>query len=77
MNSPGFMGRLEEQSAQDMVEHALLAGLVVRVAGALSPGIADSLSVIFSRMNSVVTDVATPLQLAAVSGTTRSSRLTS
>ena len=43
-----------DQSGQDMVEYALLAGFIAVAAGALLPGISDSISTIFSRMASVV-----------------------
>jgi Flp pilus assembly pilin Flp len=39
-----------------MVEYALLAGFIAVSAGALLPGVSDSVSTIFSRMNSVLTD---------------------
>lgn len=47
--------RLENESeGQDLVEYALLAGFVAVAAGALLPPISDSISVIFSRMASVL-----------------------
>ena len=39
-----------DERAQDMVEYALLAGFIAVAAGALLPGIADGISVIFSKM---------------------------
>jgi pilus assembly protein Flp/PilA len=48
-----------DETAQDMVEYALLAGFIAVAAGALLPPIADSLSVIFSRMASVTSLAAT------------------
>jgi len=42
-----------------MVEYALLAGFIAVAAGALSPPVADNISIIFSRMGSVVSAAAT------------------
>ena len=39
--------------AQDMVEYALVAGLVAVAAGATLPPVATSISTIFSKMTSV------------------------
>ena len=47
-----------DERAQDMVEYALLAGFIAVAAGALLPGIADSISVIFSKMRSLVNNAA-------------------
>jgi pilus assembly protein Flp/PilA len=44
----------KDRKGQDMVEYALLAGFIAVAAGALLPGISDSISTIFSRMASVV-----------------------
>ena len=43
-----------DERGQDMVEYALLAGFIAVAAGALLPPISDSISIIFSRMGSVV-----------------------
>ena len=43
-----------DERAQDMVEYALLAGFIAVAAGALLPGIAADLSIIFSKMASIV-----------------------
>ncbi len=45
---------IRDRKGQDMVEYALLAGFIAVAAGALLPGISDSISTIFSRMGSVV-----------------------
>ncbi len=45
---------INDERGQDMVEYALLAGFIAVAAGALLPPISDSLSIIFSRMGSVV-----------------------
>ena len=39
---------------QDLIEYALLAAFVALAAGALSPGVAKSISVIFSKVASAV-----------------------
>ena len=50
-----FIVRLvKDRKGQDMVEYALLAGFIAVAAGALLPGISDNISIIFSRMASVV-----------------------
>ena len=50
-----FIVRLvKDRKGQDMVEYALLAGFIAVAAGALLPGISDSISILFSRMASVV-----------------------
>ena len=43
-----------DERGQDMVEYALLAGFIAVAAGAILPGISDGISVIFSKMASVV-----------------------
>jgi pilus assembly protein Flp/PilA len=52
-----FYGRLSiilrDDSAQDLVEYALLAGLVAVTAGATIPDISSSLSTVFSKVSSV------------------------
>ena len=40
---------------QDLIEYALMAGFVAVAAGAIMPGIADSISTIFSKVGSVMT----------------------
>ena len=47
-----------DEAGQDMVEYALLAGFVAVAAGALLPGISGSISVIFSKMASVLSAAA-------------------
>ncbi len=54
-----FLSNLRrDERAQDMVEYALLAGFIAVAAGALLPGIADGISVIFSKMSSLVNNAA-------------------
>jgi pilus assembly protein Flp/PilA len=45
---------VKDAEGQDLVEYALLAGFVAVAAGALLPGISNSISTIFSRMGSVL-----------------------
>ena len=47
-----------DTGGQDLVEYALLAGFIAVAAGALLPGISTSISQIFSRMGSVLTNAA-------------------
>ena len=49
---------VREQEGQDLVEYALLAGFVAVAAGALLPSISGSISVIFSKMASVLSAAA-------------------
>ena len=49
---------VKDSEGQDLVEYALLAGFVAVAAGALLPGISDSISVIFSKMASVLSTAA-------------------
>ncbi len=54
-----FLSNLRrDERAQDMVEYALLAGFIAVAAGALLPGIADGISVIFSKMGSLINNAA-------------------
>ena len=47
---------LRDKEGQDLVEYALLAGFIAVAAGALLPGISTSISTIFSKMASVLTN---------------------
>jgi pilus assembly protein Flp/PilA len=47
-----------EVQAQDLIEYALMAGFVALAAGALMPGVANSISTIFSKITSVMADAA-------------------
>ena len=40
--------------AQDLIEYALMAGFVAVAAGAVMPGVASSISTIFSKVGSVL-----------------------
>jgi len=46
---------LKDQRGQDLIEYALMAGFVAVAAGAIMPGVATSLSQIFSKVASVLT----------------------
>jgi len=43
---------------QDLIEYALMAGFVAVAAGAIMPGVATSISTIFSKISSVMTAAA-------------------
>ena len=47
-----------DERGQDMVEYALLAGFIAVAAGAVLPGISESLSTIFSRMQCLTSTAA-------------------
>ena len=44
---------------QDLIEYALMAGFVAVAAGAIMPGVASSISTIFSKVASVMSSAAT------------------
>lgn len=44
----------KETQAQDLIEYALMAGFVAVAAGAIMPGVADQISVIFSKVSSAL-----------------------
>jgi len=43
-----------ETRGQDLIEYALMAGFVAVAAGAVMPGVASSISTIFSKVGSVL-----------------------
>jgi pilus assembly protein Flp/PilA len=45
----------KDTHGQDLIEYALMAGFVAVAAGAIMPGVATSISVIFSKVASVMT----------------------
>ena len=47
-----------DQNGQDLIEYALMAGFVAVAAGAIMPGVAKSISTIFSKVASVMTAAA-------------------
>jgi Flp pilus assembly pilin Flp len=49
---------LKDTRGQDLIEYALMAGFVAVSAGAIMPGVATHISVIFSNVASVMTNSA-------------------
>jgi pilus assembly protein Flp/PilA len=45
----------KDTKGQDLIEYALMAGFVAVAAGAIMPGVATSISTIFSKVGSVMT----------------------
>lgn len=59
MRTLHFLLRLAKESrGQDLIEYALMAGFVAVAAGAIMPGVASSISTIFSQIASVATAAA-------------------
>ena len=57
-----FMLKLKiwkDTKGQDLIEYALMAGFVAVAAGAIMPGVASSISTIFSKISSVMTKAST------------------
>ena len=48
----------KDRRGQDLIEYALLGAFVTVAAGAVSPGIASSINVVFSKVNSVMIQAA-------------------
>jgi pilus assembly protein Flp/PilA len=48
----------KDTRGQDLIEYALMAGFVAVAAGAIMPGVATSISQIFSKVGSVMTNAA-------------------
>jgi len=48
------MKALRDTCGQDLIEYALMAGFVAVAAGAVMPGVASSISTIFSKVASVM-----------------------
>jgi pilus assembly protein Flp/PilA len=46
----------KDTRGQDLIEYALMAGFVAVAAGAIMPGVASSINVIFSKVNSIMAD---------------------
>jgi len=44
----------KDRRGQDIIEYALMAGFVAVAAGAIMPGVASSINVIFSQVNSIM-----------------------
>jgi pilus assembly protein Flp/PilA len=49
----------KNRQGQDLIEYALMAGFVAVAAGAIMPGVATSISTIFSQISSVMTTAST------------------
>lgn len=49
----------KDTRGQDLIEYALMAGFVAVAAGAIMPGVATSISIIFSQVASVMSNAAT------------------
>ena len=49
---------LRDTKGQDLIEYALMAGFVAVAAGAIMPGVASSINIIFSKVNSVMIQAA-------------------
>ena len=47
---------LADNRGQDLIEYALMAGFVAVAAGAIMPGVATSISTIFSKIASTMSD---------------------
>ena len=48
----------KDTRGQDLIEYALMAGFVAVAAGAIMPGVASSINIIFSKINSIMVDAA-------------------
>ena len=48
----------KDQRGQDLIEYALMAGFVAVAAGAIMPGVASSINIVFSKVNSLMIDAA-------------------
>ena len=48
----------KDHQGQDLIEYALMAGFVAVSAGALMPNISTSISTVFSKVGSVMSDAA-------------------
>lgn len=51
-----FIRLWRARSGQDLIEYALMAGFVAVAAGAIMPGVATSISQIFSKVASVLSN---------------------
>jgi pilus assembly protein Flp/PilA len=49
-----FFNLCKDESGQDLIEYALMAGFVAVAAGAIMPGVSTSISQIFSKVGSVM-----------------------
>jgi Flp pilus assembly pilin Flp len=49
---------LKDRKGQDLIEYALMAGFVAVAAGAIMPGVAASISLIFSKISNALSSAA-------------------
>jgi pilus assembly protein Flp/PilA len=49
-----FQRICKDDSGQDLIEYALMAGFVAVAAGAIMPGVSENISSIFSKVGSVM-----------------------
>jgi len=49
---------VKDTRGQDLIEYALMAGFVAVAAGAIMPGVASSINVVFSKVNSLMIQAA-------------------
>jgi pilus assembly protein Flp/PilA len=45
---------VKDTRGQDLIEYALMAGFVAVAAGAIMPGVASSINIVFSKVNSIM-----------------------
>jgi pilus assembly protein Flp/PilA len=50
---------IKDTKGQDLIEYALMAGFVAVAAGAIMPGVSNSISTIFSRVQTTLSSAAT------------------
>jgi pilus assembly protein Flp/PilA len=48
----------KDRKGQDLIEYALMAGFVAVAAGVIMPGVASSINVVFSKVNSIMIEAA-------------------
>ena len=48
----------KDRKGQDLIEYALMAGFVAVAAGAIMPGVASSINIVFSKVNSIMVEAA-------------------
>jgi Flp pilus assembly pilin Flp len=49
---------IRDKKGQDLIEYALMAGFVAVAAGAIMPGVASSINIVFSKVNSIMIQAA-------------------
>jgi pilus assembly protein Flp/PilA len=49
---------VKDTRGQDLIEYALMAGFVAVAAGAIMPGVASSINIVFSKANSIMVKAA-------------------